>query len=509
MFISRLTKPKNEAGFTLIELLIVIVIIGVLAAVAIPIFLNQQQTAVKSTLKSDVRNTATQVAASLTKNPNADGFVEITDGEASPTIPTGKVGVNKVQSKGNQIHITGDASDYTVQGCNVKVPNYGYQFKSTTGKFSELTSCEATADPGTGGGGTGGGAVGDGIMNLAWNPMFTPAAPAATTCTDAALAIGGDVNVTVDWGDGSPVETVTTPYPTHTYADTSSKAVQVKGSFSKYGYNPAAPDFMSVAGKGGCVTDISKWSDTGTTDLSYGFYFTTNLHSVKEIPSSVTNLMGAFAYSAFDGSFADWDTSNVTNMSYMFMYSTVNQPVPFNTKNVTSMMNMFTANPVFNQPINFNLKNTTTVASMFAQASAFNKPVVFTNTSKLKDATSLFSLATSFSKTITMDDISSLETMNSMFASATSFNQDISGWDTSKVKDMSYLFSSATSFNQDISGWDTSNVTNMMAMFNGATSFNQDISGWNVDNVTRYNWFADNSGLALENYPPALVPTEE
>jgi prepilin-type N-terminal cleavage/methylation domain-containing protein len=45
-------------GFTLIELLIVVVIIGLLAAIAIPKFANTKEKAVVASMKSDLRNLA-------------------------------------------------------------------------------------------------------------------------------------------------------------------------------------------------------------------------------------------------------------------------------------------------------------------------------------------------------------------------------------------------------------------------------------------------------------------
>ncbi|MGI9140302.1 MAG: type IV pilin protein [Gemmatimonadaceae bacterium] len=50
---------RNSKGFTLIELPIVVVIIGILAAIAIPKFSNTKEKAYVAAMKSDLRNLAT------------------------------------------------------------------------------------------------------------------------------------------------------------------------------------------------------------------------------------------------------------------------------------------------------------------------------------------------------------------------------------------------------------------------------------------------------------------
>jgi type IV pilus assembly protein PilA len=77
----RNSLKEKEKGFTLIELLVVIVIIGILAAIAIPVYLNVQNNAKDSAVKSNLATIKTAVVAFQTDN--------------NGTLPTDLTGLSK------------------------------------------------------------------------------------------------------------------------------------------------------------------------------------------------------------------------------------------------------------------------------------------------------------------------------------------------------------------------------------------------------------------------------
>src|SRR5438309_8787631 len=96
----------NRKGFTLIELLIVVVIIGILAAIAIPKFANTKEKAYLASMKSDLRNLVTAEEAYF-----ADSV------KYSATIGAG--GVIFTQSTGN----TAPAVNTTADGWTANITN--------------------------------------------------------------------------------------------------------------------------------------------------------------------------------------------------------------------------------------------------------------------------------------------------------------------------------------------------------------------------------------------------
>ena len=75
-FIAKLQKrlAKEESGFTLIELLIVLVIIGILLAIAVPSYLGFKDRASKSAAQANVRSAVPAVEAYYADNGTYAGL---------------------------------------------------------------------------------------------------------------------------------------------------------------------------------------------------------------------------------------------------------------------------------------------------------------------------------------------------------------------------------------------------------------------------------------------------
>ncbi len=254
--------------------------------------------------------------------------------------------------------------------------------------------------------------------------------------TTVTLALSGDVDATIDWGDGT-IEPVTTPGPVvHDYGVDGIYIVWVTGSVTAYN----SYDNGGAVSEQDKLISVDNWGGVGFTNLYSAFDECSNLVSV---PTTSFGL------------------ESVTDMSYMF-YGAVS----------------------FNQNIgSWDTSGVTDMSSMFRMASAFNGDISGWDTSGVISIRNMFRNASSFNGDISGWDTSNVTDMSAMFEHASAFNQNIGDWDTSSAIDMYEMFSYASSFNQDISGWDTSSVADMDWMFEYASSFNQDLSGWCVTYV--------------------------
>ena len=307
-------------------------------------------------------------------------------------------------------------------------------------------------------------------------------------------------SVSVDWGDGTPIQTVNTRQPPHTFASAGSYTIVISGVFTHYGrgYFNTNGNFQDLGNNGTetVLTGITQWGSYITSLHSAFRNVSTNFTIPNKIPPIVTDLHSMFRNaSSFDQfTIGNWDVSNVTEMDSVFRdASSFNRNLNnWEVSRVTNMRRMFFGATAYNKNMGaWDVRRVTSMRQMFHKATNFNQNLNNWDVVKVSNMRQMFQLATSFNKNLFNWNVRAVTNMTQMFRDASNFNKNIADWNVSRATNMSQMFRGATKFNRNISGWDVRRVSNLSRFIQDAINFNFDLGAWDVAPVCNVSNFSN------------------
>ena len=131
-------KLKNSKGFTLMEMLIVVAIIAVLIAIAIPTFTNQLEKAREATDLANLRGAYAQVMAAALTNSDDDTTIGLNrDGDGGAAVWSINVNATQTVAKWQTKDVKVADIAMTDENCTTKGTNgWTVSYSEATGKAS-------------------------------------------------------------------------------------------------------------------------------------------------------------------------------------------------------------------------------------------------------------------------------------------------------------------------------------------------------------------------------------
>jgi type IV pilus assembly protein PilA len=142
-------RADGDRGFTMIELLVVVVIIGVLVAIAIPLYMNYRKGAENKSAASDTRGAIAAVEQFYTENGNVyPAAAGATLTSASPGAAVALAGTPPQTisvSPGNTLSYKNNTTSYVICAQNASGQLfYGYN-SANGGSVKKVTAADMTA----------------------------------------------------------------------------------------------------------------------------------------------------------------------------------------------------------------------------------------------------------------------------------------------------------------------------------------------------------------------------